>query len=214
MQTVEIHGEVREASGKGGARSTRRAGKTPGVLYGGGEKPLPISLETRGFENILRKHAGGAFVLDLKLGGHEDRDLKAIIKEMQRDPITSKVLHVDLLHISMTQMIHVSVPIHVTGTAIGVKEGGILEQFLREVEIECQAARIPERIDVDVTKLSKHQSIHAGDLVFEEGVRLITPADRVIVLVAAKAAEETPAAAAAEAAPAADAKAPEAEAKG
>ncbi len=150
------------------------------MLYGSGEKTLEICLESKSFEYIVHKHGSSAFVLDLKLSGQEDRDLKAIIKELQRDPITSRIMHVDLQHISMTQMIEVDVPIHLLGTPAGVKEGGILEQILREVEVSCQAAQIPERVDFEVSHLQKGNSVHVRDLVLPEGVKVITPADRVV----------------------------------
>ena len=157
MHTVEIRGALRTVVHKRGARQTRAAGKTPGVLYGKDEKSMSISLDSKEFDAVLRKHGGGTFLLDLKLEGQEDRELKAIIKELQRDPVTSRVLHVDLLHVSLTQMIHVNVPIHLTGTAAGVKEGGVLEQHCREIEVQCQVARIPENCKIDITELVKDE---------------------------------------------------------
>jgi large subunit ribosomal protein L25 len=192
MDAVEVRCEIRSALGKGGARQARFGGKTPAVLYGSGEKTLEICLESKSFEYIVHKHGSSAFVLDLKLSGQEDRDLKAIIKELQRDPITSRIMHVDLQHISMTQMIEVDVPIHLLGTPAGVKEGGILEQILREVEVSCQAAQIPERVEFEVSHLQKGNSVHVRDLVLPEGVKVITPADRVVATVVMKAIEVAP----------------------
>jgi|WetSurMetagenome_2_1015567.scaffolds.fasta_scaffold211469_2 large subunit ribosomal protein L25 len=199
MDAVEVRCTVRPGSGKGSARQTRFGGKTPGVLYGGGEPTLAISLETKSFEYLVRKHGSSAFVLDLKLDGHEDRDLKAIIKELQRDPVTSRIIHVDLQHISMTQLIEVHVPVHLIGTPAGVKEGGILEQLLREIEVSCRASQIPEHVDFEVSHLQKGNSVHVRDLVLPEEIKVITPADRVVATIVVKAAEVTPTAVAAEA---------------
>jgi large subunit ribosomal protein L25 len=189
MNTVELHGILRETSGKSGVRQIRHGGRTPGILYGKGEESVAFSFDAQEFEGVLRKHGGGTFVIDLKIDGQEDRDLKAIIKELQRDPVTSKILHVDLQHVSMTQIVHVQVPIHLTGTAAGVKEGGILDQLCREISVECQTAKIPADVKVDVTELMKGQSLHVSDIALPEGVRSLTAGDRVIASVIAKAVE-------------------------
>ncbi len=199
MDAVEVRCEIRSSLGKGGARQARFGGKTPGVLYGSGEKTLAINLETKSFDRLVHKHGSSAFILDLKLGGQEDRDLKAIIKELQRDPITSRIIHVDLQHVSMTQTIEVHVPIHLVGTPAGVKEGGILEQLLRDIEVSCQASQIPERVDFEVSHLQKGNSVHVSDLVLPEGIKVLTPATRVVAAVVTKAVEAEPVAAVAEA---------------
>lgn len=216
MQTIEIQGEVRVVDGKGGARRARAAGKTPGVLYGSSGENLAISLDSKQFEKILSKHSSGTFVLDLKLAGQEGRELNAIIKEMQRDPLSSQILHVDLLHVSLTQLITIQVPVHLTGTAVGVKQGGILEHFTRDIEIECQAGQIPDGLSIDITGINKGEMLHVSDLRAPEGVTILTPADRVVVGVIIPRAEvEVAPAAEAEAAPAAGEAAPAAsDAKG
>lgn len=197
MDAVEVQCEIRSSLGKGGARQARFGGKTPGVLYGSGEQTIAINLEAKSFEKLVHKHGSSAFILDLKLGGQEDRDLKAIIKNLQRDPITSRILHVDLQHVSMTQMIEVHVPIHLVGVPAGVKEGGILEQILREIEVSCRASQIPEKVEFEVSHLQKGNSVHVSDLVLEEGVKVLTPADRVVASIVTKAVEAEPVAAAA-----------------
>lgn len=202
MHAVEINGELRTVEGKGGARRVRADGRVPGVLYGAGERSVPISLDYREFEGIMRKHGSETFVLDLKLPGRETEDLKAIIKELQRDPVSSRILHVDLQHVSLTQLVHVPVPLHMVGTPVGVKEGGLLEIACRDIEVECQAGQIPERIDVDVTNLSKGHSIHVRDLPLAAGVTVLTPGERVVATIVTKAAEPVEAPAPEAAAPA------------
>jgi large subunit ribosomal protein L25 len=197
MHTVEIRGQVRTADGKGGARRIRAAGQIPGILYGIGEHSVPISVDNREFEGIMRNYGGEAFVLDLKLAGRESEDLKAIIKETQRDPVSARVLHLDLQQVSMTQLVHVRIPMHFTGTPVGVKEGGVLEITLREIDVECQAGQIPDRFEIDVTSLSKGDAIHVRDLAIGEGITILTPADRAVVTIVTKAAEPEPGEAAA-----------------
>lgn len=192
MENVEVHGEPRVAAGKGGVRQLRREGKTPGVIYGKGEETIAFSLNAHDFAKILRKQGGGTFVIDLRLKGQEDRELTTIIRELQRDPVSSKVLHVDLQHVSMTQLIQVKIPVHLTGTALGVKEGGILDQLAREVEVECQAAKIPEDVKFDVSEYQIGQSFHVSDLTLPEEIRMVTPDDRVVGSVIAKLVVEEP----------------------
>lgn len=189
MQTFQVTGEVRVAKGKGGARQLRAAGRTPGVVYGSGEPSIPISLDTREFDTVLRKHGGGTFILDLKIVGREGQELKTIIKDVQRDPLTLRITHVDLQHVSLTQLVTVDVPLHFKGTAIGVKEGGVMEHFIREIEVECQAGQIPEAIEVDVTSYARGHSMHVRDLPGLGNVNVLTPADRVIFTIVTKAAE-------------------------
>ncbi len=195
MQTFVINGELRVAKGKGGARQTRAAGRTPAVVYGSGEPSVPISIDTREFDTVLRKHGGGTFILDLKIAGREGQDLKTIIKALQRDPLTSRITHIDLQHVSLTQLVTVNVPIHLKGTAIGVKEGGVLEHLVRELEVECQAGQLPEVIDVDISAYGRGQTLHVRDLPPMDGVTVITAGDRVVFSIVTKAAEvEAPAA--------------------
>lgn len=189
MQTFVINGETRVAKGKGGARQVRAAGRTPAVVYGAGEPSIAISIDTREFETVLRKHGGGTFILDLKIAGREGQDLTTIIKDLQRDPLTSKVTHIDLQHVSLTQVVNVRVPLHLNGTAIGVKEGGIMEHFIRELDVECQAGQLPDAIELDVTSYSRGQSLHVRDVPAMEGVTILTPPDRVIFTIVTKAVE-------------------------
>jgi len=200
MHTVEIRGALRTAGRTRGARQSRAAGRTPGVLYGKDAENVMISLDSKEFDAVLRKHGGGTFLLDLKLEGQEDRELKALVKELQRDPVTSRILHVDLLHVSLTQMIHVNVPVHLSGTAAGAKEGGVLEHLCREIEVQCQVANIPEDFKIDISELVIGTSVHVEDLVLPEGVTVLTPLDRVVATVVAKAivVEPTPVAVAEE----------------
>ncbi|MBM3287323.1 MAG: 50S ribosomal protein L25 [Candidatus Eisenbacteria bacterium] len=192
MEAAEVRGEIRSRTGRGAARQARVGGKVPGILYGAGEETVAIALDTKSFDQLLRKHGSGTFIIDLKLAGQEARDLKTIIKELQRDPVTSRILHVDLQHVSLTQIVDVNLHIQLEGTPLGVKEGGVLEQLLRDVHVQCQASQIPERIVHDVRHLQKGHTIHVSDLVFPDGVTVITPAGRAVAAVVAKAVEAEP----------------------
>jgi len=196
MATVQIKAELRNAGTKGTARQLRMAGRIPAIVYGAGEDNIPVALDSASFELMLRRVSSGNQILDLQVQGRQASDYKVLIKDVQRDPVSQKVLHVDLQHVSMTHKVRVHVPIHLTGTPAGVKEGGILEHLLREVEVECLPAEIPEFIELEVGHLLRGQAIHVRDLP-AGGVNIHESADRVVVTVVGKAKEEEPAPAAA-----------------
>jgi large subunit ribosomal protein L25 len=216
MALVELTAQVRHETGKGAAHRIRRDGKLPAIVYGPGQKNVMIAVETRELDKLLRSTAGRSFLIDLKLTGEGAQDLKVLMKEIQRDPVTARPMHLDLLSVSMDRPVQMVVPIHFTGVPVGVRlSGGFLDLVLRNLEVECLPAEIPDFIEVDVTKLDVGDSIHAAELA-KEGVTIVTPGDRVIAAVhgktAANVAEEAAEAAAEEAAESAPAEGAQAEA--
>jgi large subunit ribosomal protein L25 len=188
-----LNAEVRESTGKGVARKLRAAGRIPGVCYGQAGTQA-ISLDPAALDRLIRKSASGVNTLiDLKVagGGHFDGK-KVLLKEMQRDPVTNAPLHADFFAIDLTHDITVSVPIHISGSAPGVTMGGgILDQVLREVQLECRPDAIPDEILADVSELDLGMSLHVRDLALPQGVKLLTDEDLSVVSVAApKAVEE------------------------
>jgi len=192
----ELVVQVREGTGKGVARKLRAAGHIPGICYGRSGSSIGIALNPKALGRLLAESTAGMNTLiDLRVEGGGAYDGKPmLVKELQRDPVTGSMLHVDLYAVDLQQAIQVSVPIHVTGTAEGVKMGGILDQTLRELELECMPEAIPQEIPVDVSALDIGQSLHVRDLVLPEGVTLQSDPDLAVVLVAAPAAEEEAAA--------------------
>jgi large subunit ribosomal protein L25 len=163
MAIVPIQGRVRPATGKGPARQARRDGLIPGVMYGAGETPQALTVPRRDFELALKTHAGGNVIVALSLDAGAEQT--ALIREIQRDPISHDILHLDFHHISLTEKVTVEVNVHLTGVADGVKNGGgILEHITRAIEIECLPTQIPPSIDVDVSSLGIGDSIHVRDL--------------------------------------------------
>jgi large subunit ribosomal protein L25 len=185
--------EVREATGKGAARKLRATGRIPGVCYGKSQAQ-PITLDPRALDRLIRRSAAGVNTLiDLKVEGGGNFDgKKVLLKEMQRDPVTSVPLHADFLAVDLTHTIDVAVPIRISGIAPGVTiGGGILDQVLREVHLECLPDSIPEEIVADVTQLEIGMSIHIRDLSLPEDVKLLSDGDLSVVSVATpKAVEE------------------------
>ncbi|UCF78950.1 MAG: 50S ribosomal protein L25 [Candidatus Eiseniibacteriota bacterium] len=191
MAIVVLKGRPRQQMGKGAARRARRSGVIPGIIYGVGEASIPFEAGYDDFQAMIHTASGENVIVDLKLEG-DPAERKAIIRDIQRDPLSGQILHFDLHHISLTERVTVDVPIHVVGIPIGVKDfGGILEHILREVEVECLPTEIPTAVEVNVSHLKIGDSVHVGELVVEN-VKVLTDADRPVVTVVPPVVEEVP----------------------
>lgn len=180
MAVIALSGKRRERLGKGGARTSRREGLIPGVLYGHGETPVAVSVGARDFDLALRAHKGGNPIVNLAVEGSQ---YTALIRDVQYDPLTHLILHLDFQHISLTETIEVKVNVHLIGTPTGVKDGGgILETILREIEVRCLPTAIPASIDADVSALNIGDSIHVRDLSVPN-VEILTDSDATVATV-------------------------------
>lgn len=214
MSETALVVEAREAIGKGAARKLRAAGKIPAILYGRGRDSLPLALDPRALDRILRS-SGANTLLDLTVEGHpEVKDTVALVKDLQRDPLRGSIVHADLYAVDLTRAVTVDVPIHLVGKARGLDFGGILEHTLREIALECLPRAIPEAIEVEISHLEVGDVIHVRELVLPEGVTLVTDGDLGVVHIALPQAEPTPEEAAAAAATTEGAAAPAAAAEG
>ncbi len=191
MAENQIAVELREGVGKGTARKLRAGGRIPGVFYGRGESQA-ISLEPRSLERLLAASAAGLNTLINLTGGTSLDGKQVLVKDLQRDPVRGELLHADLYAIDVKQVVHVSVPIHLTGTPAGVTlDAGVLDQVIREIELECLPTAIPEELTADVSGLELGQSLHIRDIVLPAGVTLLTDGDLSLASVAQpKAVEE------------------------
>jgi large subunit ribosomal protein L25 len=199
MSMIQLKGTRRERVGKGGARRARAAGQIPGVVYGHGEKPEAVAIDAKEFETALRGHKGSNPIVNLNVGS---RDVTALLRDVQLDPVSRGIIHLDFQHISLTEQIEVEVAVHFLGLPIGVKDsGGILEHLTRTLKVRCLPTAIPASIDVDVTALNVGQNLHVRD-VKAEGFEIITDGDVTIAAVVAPAVEEVAAPETTEAAPA------------
>jgi len=216
MERVTLKARVRHGLGKGAARSLRRGGFVPGVVYGRGRQPQAVAVEARALDAALHTHAGRNVLIDLDVvdGGDGGREpTTVVVKDTQRDIFRRQLMHVDFHAISLTDTIEMSVPVVLKGISKGVSEGGILEHHLREVRVECLPTQIPDEIILDVTELQVGRSLHASDLTIPQGVKLLSSPDEVVVTcLTPRVHEEAAPAAAVESAPAegAPAAAPEA----
>lgn len=183
MKKIDLDAEVRDKSGKGAARSLRREGKIPAVVYSDGKSTL-ITLNPADLKKILNSGSENALI-NLKVKGKKTAPI-TIIRDYQLDPVTGEILHADLFEISMDETLRVKVPVKVsTETPLSVKEGGVLQYNLREIETECLPTQIPDHILVDTSTLKIGESIHVRDLRVEEGVKIIGDKDLVVVSIAA-----------------------------
>jgi len=192
-ESVAFVGEPRQPKGTTEARRLRRNGLVPAVVYGHGEETLSISLPRAEVVNAIRH---GVRVVDLRAGNKEE---KALIKDVQWDHLGKELLHVDFARVSMDERIIVSVPLQLRGTAPGVNAGGVLDQPIHSVSVECLAISIPESIRVNIHELQIDSAIYVRDLVLPPDVKVMTDPDAIVVHVTAPVAEPEPAAAAAEA---------------
>lgn len=189
MEIRELSVERRQDLGKRALKRLRRQGLVPAVLYGARAEPTPLSVSPREVQRVLHARAGGVLV-NLKLAG-EAEARAALVRDLQYDPVSETLLHVDLQAVRMDEEISVEVSIHVVGEAAGVKEqSGILAVLLRTVEISCLPSAIPDRIDVDVSGLRIHDVLTVADLRLPDGVRVTHSGARALVTVAPPMAEE------------------------
>jgi large subunit ribosomal protein L25 len=172
-----LEAQPRTPGNKNEARRVRRSGKVPGVLYGAGKETLPLSFDPRQIARILRSGAGHNTIFELMLDGGERT--QAMIVDWQYEPVKGALLHVDLKRIAMDRKLKVEVPIVLKGEAVGVKQqGGILEQVLREVEVECLPGDIPASIEADITHLVFGKVLRVEDLPRSEKVKFLTDANQ------------------------------------
>jgi large subunit ribosomal protein L25 len=178
---VTLNARSREGTGKGAARSLRRAGFVPGVIYGHGLETRACQVEARQLERLMTTSAFESTLIDLKF---ENGDTSSVlIREVQVHPIRPLVLHVDFLAVRKGEKVKLEVPIRIVGLAPGVKEGGILEHLRHEVEIRCLPTSIPDALELDVSALAIGDSATVSALKGPEGVEVLSEPSAVVVSV-------------------------------
>jgi len=178
MAEIILKVRPRENKGKGYNKRLRKQGLIPAVFYGHGEEPLSLMVEEKQLRKILSIETG---IINLDFGDGQRK--KCLLRDIQYHPVKGDLLHVDFMGVKLTEKITTKVPIHLVGTPVGVKSsGGILEQHLRELEVECFPTDIPEHIEVDVSHLNIGDSITAKDISLEK-IDIVTPEDHSIASV-------------------------------
>lgn len=183
MASVNLAAQPRTKTGKQAVKETRREGFIPGILYGHGMTPLSLQVQSKELWSALHTKAGENVVINLQVEGVKLKESTCLVKDVQHDPITDKIKHIDFTVISMTEKIDVKVPLVVKGgaDAPGVKEGGVLDVVHHEIEVECLPTDIPEKIEVDAKAMKIGDAVHAKDLVLPKGIVCKLDAEEVIV---------------------------------
>jgi large subunit ribosomal protein L25 len=205
MAEVTLEVSRREGTGKALAKKIRVKGQVPAVVYGGHREPVAIVVDRKAVADLIQRSEHGVrSIFLLKMSG-TDQQRHAMIKEMQIHPISRKLVHIDFVRVMMDEVVRVNVPVHLSGTPIGVKEGGVLDWQIRDLHIECLPGAIPDKIEVNVDEVGVHDYIHVSDLKLPDGVKVLDDPERVVVGVTharAEVVEEPVVAAEAEAVPA------------
>jgi len=183
MAELTLEVSRREKTGKEVAKKLRRDGKIPAIVYGGHREPVAVSVDLKTVSELVKKSEHGVrSIFLLQLAG-SDQKRHAMIKEITINPISRKMIHIDFVRVIMDEKVRVVVPIHIQGTAKGVKEGGLLDWQVRELHIECLPGQIPDSIDLDVTELAFNHFYRISDLEIADGLRVLDDVERVVASV-------------------------------
>jgi large subunit ribosomal protein L25 len=183
MASANLSGSVRENGGKGVARTLRSSGRVPAVIYGHGREPQSLSIDTRELEKLLSHISAENTVIDLSVDGKSSRTL---IREIQRHPFKRQILHVDFQELVAGEKVIVRLPIVLVGVPAGVRmDGGVLDQTMRELEVEVDPANIPNHVEIDVTELHIGASLHVSDIPLPEGVEVVGDPDASVAVISA-----------------------------
>jgi large subunit ribosomal protein L25 len=185
MAELTLEVQRREETGKSAARKMRREGIVPAIVYGGDRDPVTISVHRRTISDLITKSEHGIRSIFLLKLSDSDKSRHAMIRDYQMNPITRELKHVDFVRVNMKKNVHLQIPIHTSGVAIGQKTGGVVDFVLREMEVECLPGKIPDEIVIDVTNLDVGDAIRVGDLTMPEGVKCLEDDEKVVLTVSA-----------------------------
>jgi large subunit ribosomal protein L25 len=179
-ERIKLEVQEREQSGTRESRRMRREGLVPGVLYGRGKPPHPISVPERELRRVLTGDGGLHAILDVVLAGQKTTH-PSILKEYQQDPIRGRLIHIDLQEVRLDQPIQATVAVHLIGESQGTKEGGVLSQVTREVNVEALPMEVPEHLELDVSAMQIGDALRIADLTAPEGVKLLDDPDETVL---------------------------------
>jgi len=174
-KTLQLEGQVRETTGSRAAARVRKEGRIPAIVYGHKLEPLAITLDAHDFVRGLHH---GHRLIDVKVGKNTQT---MIVKDIQYDYLGRDIVHADLMRVSATETVRITVPIELKGTAQGTHEGGIVEEHADHLEIECLVNNMPEAIVVPVKEVGVGDVIHAGDIALPDGIKLVSSTETIVV---------------------------------
>jgi large subunit ribosomal protein L25 len=181
MEQKTLNAESRGRLGKGESGRLRRRGRIPAVVYGHRE-PLAVSIDEHEFDTKFQ-HISESTIIRLQVG---DQEREVLIRDFQEDAVNGRVTHIDFYEVDKNRILRTNVSVQLTGAPVGVKEGGLLEHFVHEVEVECLPAQLPEKIVLDVNELRLGHSLHVRELPPLEGVRFLNSPEQVVCAVVHK----------------------------
>lgn len=190
MEKVILNGNTRLNLSKASTNSLRKEGKIPGVIYSRHIEPISVEVLEGPLNSLV--YTPKTHLISLNIEGREPLD--CIIKDVQFDPVTDRIVHFDLQAFDVTEKIQIEIPVQLTGSAIGVKDGGIVQQTLHKLDIECLPSAIPEHITINISELKLGDSVHVSDLKLEN-IEILNPAETIIVAVTHPKVEKEPVAA-------------------
>ncbi len=185
MERVKIKSLARVKAGKEITKKERKQGLTPAVIYGRGFN-LCVNLPHAAMKALKSIHFSESMMIEMDVDGYEKNPVLVLVKDVQYNPLTEEVIHIDFMRVSMEEKIRVHVTVALKGDCAGVKEGGVLEQLLWHITIEALPVDIPAKIEIDVSSLGIGDSIHVKDLDIPAKVRVLEPGDETVVTVVAK----------------------------
>lgn len=182
MELLELNAVTRTDTGKGQARTLRREGRLPAVLYGPNTDPVMLSIDLSELEDITKGGSAGQAILSISVKG-EKKPRTAMIKDLQISPLSRDYLHIDFYEVDMQKKINVMVPVTTTGKCIGIEMGGMIQLIRRELEVLCLPGEIPEYIEIDITELNIGDSVHVEDVQLEGDIEIPHDVDFTILTI-------------------------------
>lgn len=180
-KNTTLKATTRKRSGSGRLKQMRREGWLPSVIYGKGSENLNLKVDAKTFSDILARSSSENIIFNLEIEGHGTR--LAFLQSLQHNALTEKVMHADFRAIDENTEITAHIPTHLNGESIGVKAGGLVEQYIHAIEVACLPNDLPESIEVDISELEIGDALHIGDIKFSSGVKPIQAADVVVALI-------------------------------
>lgn len=193
MDKILVKADKRSDSGKGSARSLRRSGLIPAVVYSAGNS-IPVQIDRKQMTTLIYSGAGEHSLISIELNedGSKISEHPVLVKDYQLEPVSDELLHVDFMEISLTEVVTVTVPIVITKQPAGIKMGGVLAKRMREIEVECLPTKIPDSVGIDAGFIEIGKSYHVSDIPVQEGLKILADPSEVILSVNVAVVEEEP----------------------